>query len=206
MKLSIGFSFIVLLAAGAALACGPSDEEIRRMVQSETAQWEAQMREAVRDEVAKLELPQGPAGPQGPQGERGAQGLQGERGLQGAQGERGVQGVQGEPGTQGPRGEQGAQGPRGEQGEQGPAFMVVDWPTVPNGRITDGVWRVGHDIEPGLYRTTNRGCYWARLSDLTGGFGSINANGNTNGPSYVEILATDVAFESSRCSTWEKVE
>ena len=87
MKLFIGFSFIVLLAAGTALACGPSDEEIRRMVQTETAQWETQMRDAVRDEVAKLELPQGPAGPPGPQGEPGAQGPQGERGLQGPQGE-----------------------------------------------------------------------------------------------------------------------
>ena len=126
MKLFIGFSFLVLLAAGAALACGPSDEEIRRMVQSETEQWETQMRDAVRDEVAKLELPQGPAGPPGPQGERGVQGEQGERGPQGTQGERGAQGTQGEhgpqgePGNQGPQGERGVQGPQGVRGAQGP--------------------------------------------------------------------------------------
>ena len=98
MKLSIGFSFIVLLAAGAALACGPSDEEIRRMVQTETAQLGTQLSETVIDEVAKIELPQGPAGPQGPQGERGAQGPQGEVGPEGAQGEVGAQGDQGERG------------------------------------------------------------------------------------------------------------
>lgn len=138
MKLFIGFSFVVLLAAGAALACGPSDGEIRRMVQTETAQLATQLGETVRDEVAKLELPQGPVGPQGPQGERGtqgpqgerglqgpqgeqgAQGSQGERGLQGRQGERGVQGSQGERGAQGPQGEQGAQGSQGERGPQGP--------------------------------------------------------------------------------------
>lgn len=126
MKLSIGFSFIVLLAAGAALACGPSDEEIRRMVQSETAQLGTQLSETVIDEVAKIELPQGPAGPQGPQGERGAQGPQGEQGPQGDQGEVGAQGAQGERGLQGRQGErgnlgaQGERGPQGRQGEQGP--------------------------------------------------------------------------------------
>ena len=119
MKLSIGFLFGVFLAVGAALACGPSDEEIRQMVQSETAQWETQMREAVRAEVAELELPQGPAGPQGAQGERGVQGAQGERGAQGTQGERGLQGRQGERGAQGTQGPAGLQGPQGEQGSQG---------------------------------------------------------------------------------------
>ena len=110
MKLFIGFSFVVLLAAGAALACGPSDEEIRRMVQTETAQLATQLGETVRDEVAKLELPQGPAGPQGLQGELGAQGPQGEQGTQGSQGERGPQGLQGERGPQGPVGPQGVAG------------------------------------------------------------------------------------------------
>lgn len=119
MKLSIGFSFIVLLAAGAALACGPSDEEIRRMVQTETAQLGTQLSETVRVEVAKIELPQGPAGPQGPQGERGLQGPQGEVGPEGAQGEVGLQGAQGERGLQGRQGERGPQGRQGEQGPQG---------------------------------------------------------------------------------------
>ena len=89
------------------------------MVQTETAQLATQLGETVRDEVAKLELPQGPVGPQGPQGERGTQGPQGEGGLQGPQGEQGAQGSQGERGAQGPQGEQGAQGPQGERGLQG---------------------------------------------------------------------------------------
>ena len=130
MKLSIGFSFVVLLAAGAALACGPSDEEIRRMVQSETAQLGAQLSETVRDEVAKLELPVGPAGPQGPQGERGAQGPQGEQGPQGAQGEVGAQGDQGERGLQGRQGERGPEGPRGDQGPRGVAGSPGEIPAV----------------------------------------------------------------------------
>ena len=107
----------LILTVTANVACGgpeptPSEEEIRRIVQSE---------------VAKLELPEGGQGEAGPQGERGEQGLQGERGEEGAQGDRGQSGPPGEAGPQGdrgqsgPSGEAGGQGERGEQGPQGAA-------------------------------------------------------------------------------------
>ena len=83
--------------------------------------------------------------------------------------------------------------------------MTVEWQVPPNNAILDGIWRVGTDIEPGLYRTMSQGCYWARLRNLTGR-DDILANDNTSGPAYVEILPTDIAFESSRCGTWAKVE
>ena len=82
-----------LLAATAVLliltACGPSRAEIEYMV---------------RNEVAKIELPQGPEGPPGPQG---------------PQGKPGAPGKQGEPGTPGVPGPTGKQGPPGRPGEPG---------------------------------------------------------------------------------------
>ena len=83
--------------------------------------------------------------------------------------------------------------------------MTVEWEVPPNDAIGDGIWRVGTDIHPGLYRTMLDTCYWARLRNLTGR-DDIIANDNTDGPSYVEILATDVAFQSTRCGPWTKVE
>ena len=85
--------------------------------------------------------------------------------------------------------------------------MVVDWPVPANETFTDGTWRIGHDIQPGLYRVVpNDFCYWERLSGLSGGFDDIIANDNTSSPSYVEVKATDVAFKSQNCGTWLKVE
>ena len=172
--------------------------------------------EAEVREIAKGYAEPGPQGPQGqlgqrgPQGEPGPQGPQGEPGPQGPQGQLGQRGPQGEPGPQGPQGLPGQRGPQGEQGEQGepgPALMVVDWPVPENDTIVDGLWLVGDDIEPGVYRIVPTGrCYWARLSGLTGGFEDILANDNLEAPSYVEILPTDKAFESNRCGTWSKVE
>ena len=49
-------------------------------------------------------------------------------------------------------------------------------------------------------------CYWARLSGLSGTLDDLIANDNVRNPSYVEIKDTDVAFKSSRCGTWLKVE
>lgn len=119
--------------------------------------------------------------------------------MSGPAGDRGPRGFRGERGPQGAKGQAGAEGPAGRP------FMTVAWETPPNNVIVDGVWLVGKDIEPGLYRTMSEGCYWARLRDLTGSR-SILANDNTSGPSYVEILPTDVAFESVRCEIWAKVE
>ena len=125
MMRPIALSLFLLLVS--LIACAPSDEELRRLV---------------RDEVAKIELPQGPTGPQGPQGEPGPQGRQGEQGPQGERGVigppgiRGERGAPGEKGEQGERGERGIQGQRGEQGDPGPqgapgrtAYIAAPTPT-----------------------------------------------------------------------------
>ena len=107
---------LILAIALVGVACAPSDEQIQRIVKAE---------------VAKLELPPGPAGPRGEVGPRGEQGIagpagpRGERGFMGSQGERGIagptgpQGARGERGFTGPQGEQGIAGPAGSRGERG---------------------------------------------------------------------------------------
>lgn len=69
----------------------------------------------------------------------------------------------------------------------------------------DGTYVVGDDIRPGTYKTKGSegfGCYWARLKDTDGDFGSIIANGNTEGPTTVTIKKSDGAFETRGCERW----
>ncbi|MSP78838.1 MAG: hypothetical protein EXR67_04720 [Dehalococcoidia bacterium] len=108
--------------------------------------------------------------------------------------------------TQGPQGASGLQGPKGDKGERGDPFMVISSPTpTANNRIADGVWRVGVDVQPGLYQTATSGCYWARLRNFSDNSGEILGNGNTPGPTVVRILTTDAGFQSSRCIAWVRV-
>lgn len=68
----------------------------------------------------------------------------------------------------------------------------------------DGIFAVGSDIRPGLYKSTdNFGCYWARLSSFDT-FDIID-NGNTDGPLVLQVRSTDVAIELSGCSDLRKV-
>lgn len=65
-----------------------------------------------------------------------------------------------------------------------------------------GTHIVGQDIQPGIYRgiagqNLFASCYWERMSDLSGEFGSILANDNAIGQFYVEVKATDFALETA---------
>ena len=93
------FAMFLMCVLVPVLGCGPSDAEIRIVVQ---------------DEIDRLDVQDGAPGEQGVPGERGAPG------PQGAQGERGARGIKGDPGPQGARGERGPRAPRGEQGVPGP--------------------------------------------------------------------------------------
>ena len=93
--------------------------------------------EQLQEQIAAIELLEGPHGIQGEPGQDGIDGKdftydmftpeqlealkgpQGEQGPKGVQGAQGVQGERGPEGPQGEKGEQGEQGPRGEQGPQG---------------------------------------------------------------------------------------
>lgn len=75
-------------------------------------------------------------------------------------------------------------------------------------KITDGIWIVGVDVQPGTYRTQNPGgdCYWERMRDFAQGLNSIIANGLPSGVSaIVEIRSSDAGYTSQRCGTWTKV-
>jgi len=72
----------------------------------------------------------------------------------------------------------------------------------PDETIHRGTHRVGVDISPGIYagmveRHPRSSCYWKRLSDLSGDFDSIKANGFHESVFYVEILDEDYAFKTT---------
>lgn len=67
-----------------------------------------------------------------------------------------------------------------------------------------GTFLIGEDIQPGTYRTEGDSgfCYWARLSGLSGELGDIITNDLPDGPGFVTIAETDVAFETTDCGEW----
>lgn len=90
---------------------------------------------------------------------------------------------------------------------------VTAKPAPPPGPQTTGLaagtYVVGSDIAPGTYKTEGPdgsnlvGCYWARLSALTGD--AIIANNISKGADVVQILPGDKGFETSGCKPWSKV-
>lgn len=69
--------------------------------------------------------------------------------------------------------------------------------------IEAGIYEVGADIQPGLYKSTGSVNYWARLSGFSGEFDEIIANGNPMSASHVvEIIESDTAFETSGSGGW----
>lgn len=94
---------------------------------------------------------------------------------------------------------------------EAPPPALPEPPPGPATTIAEGVYVVGEDIEPGTYKTagpSDRGtfgmCYWARLSDTSGDFDSIIANGSPQGPGTVTISPSDGAFDTSGCELWTK--
>ena len=71
--------------------------------------------------------------------------------------------------------------------------------------VTDGVWTIGVDIEPGAYRVTSpvtEMCYWAILA--TGSNGNIIENDVVTGGSPSVTLRAGQDFKSTRCGSWVK--
>ncbi|GIH05290.1 hypothetical protein Rhe02_33570 [Rhizocola hellebori] len=85
-------------------------------------------------------------------------------------------------------------------------------PTAPAATIAGGTWIVGEDIQPGTYRATvpdeSIGCYWARLSGLTGELDAILANANLEAGDRATVVIADgdAGFTSNRCGSWEKTD
>lgn len=71
----------------------------------------------------------------------------------------------------------------------------------------DGTYLIPADIKPGTYRSgkPDINCYWARLSDPSGGLRAIIANNNSAGPSVVTVKATDKALQVTGCAPFTRV-
>lgn len=74
-------------------------------------------------------------------------------------------------------------------------------------QMGDGTWLVGKEIKRGLYAAPGGpGCYWERLSDLSGRPAATIDNGFARGgPQKVALDTRDFAFVSDRCGRWEIV-
>ena len=84
----------------------------------------------------------------------------------------------------------------------GAAFASEDSDPRPSPGITDGVWVVWRQIQPGLYENdTGAGCFWARMPVQRGAFDAIQSD-NAVGHAIVGVLPTDGAFESVGCGQW----
>jgi len=86
-------------------------------------------------------------------------------------------------------------------------YVTPPPPPPPPGPATTidapGTYVVGTDIQPGVWRNPD-GCYWERLSGLSGEFGDIISNGgNEGGLQTVEVAASDAAF-GTNCAGWTK--
>ena len=77
-----------------------------------------------------------------------------------------------------------------------------------NKEITDGIWLLGTDIEPGTYMSENHNnsCDWARLKGFSGDIDDIISNDNPIGRTIVTITPSDAGFSSQGCGTWVFIE
>lgn len=78
---------------------------------------------------------------------------------------------------------------------------------APKPTIDEGVWTVGVDIPPGMYRVTapvDDGCYWSITKSGSNG-DDIISNDIVSGGRPTVVLKRGQDFESDRCGTWEKV-
>jgi hypothetical protein len=81
---------------------------------------------------------------------------------------------------------------------------ITPSPTAPFG---DGIYIVGVDIAPGLWRNSDSsdGCYWARLSGFGGTLDEIIANEFSEAIQTVRIVSTDRGFETEGCGVWTRI-
>lgn len=69
--------------------------------------------------------------------------------------------------------------------------------------IPQGKWVVGVHIAAGIYQAEGgEGCYWERLSGVSGELDDIIANDLATGSAIVELAESDYAFNSTGCGDW----
>lgn len=72
---------------------------------------------------------------------------------------------------------------------------------------SDGTYRVGSGVKPGLYKATGSGatCYWETLNGFSGSFEDINSNHFGTSNTLVRLTSSDKGFSTSRCGSWKTV-
>jgi len=89
-------------------------------------------------------------------------------------------------------------------------IVIAVQPTHDPKRLSDGVWKVGLEIEPGTYTTivpnNTPGCYWGRLKNFLNEKSSVIAQGLLiqGARGRVTIKASDVGVEFTGECVWEK--
>ena len=86
------------------------------------------------------------------------------------------------------------------------AWVPIAVAVAPIVSIPDGKWVVGEEVTAGTYAAPGSDlCYWARLSGFSGTFDDLIASQFGSGRQIVEILSTDVGFETGDCGEWTRV-
>ena len=71
----------------------------------------------------------------------------------------------------------------------------------------DGIWIVGSEIQPGIYHSLGGElCHWKRLSGLEGKLEDVVQRHLTNAATTVEIVSSDVGFQTTGCGEWTRSE
>ena len=83
---------------------------------------------------------------------------------------------------------------------------TTEKPKIVQKEYGPGIYVVGDDIEPGIFRSDGGITYFERLSGFSGELGDILANAAfPSGPVYVEIKPTDAAFNTEGSGKWRKI-
>ena len=81
---------------------------------------------------------------------------------------------------------------------------TVTYTPPPVNQFTDGTFRIGADIPPGVYKTAGgQQCYYAVLNSLNNQ--DIASNDNFSGPTVVQVPSSAAAFETSGGCSWSRV-
>lgn len=107
----------------------------------------------------------------------------------------------------------GGSGPGAAQGARASASGPAATSSGGTGRKAipgTGTFRVGSDVQPGLYRSTGNtredDCSWQSAKDSSGTPDSVIALEAMIGTAYATIEASDGVFKSDGCKDWQPVE
>jgi hypothetical protein len=92
-------------------------------------------------------------------------------------------------------------------GQRESAVDVLEQQAADGSIPGDGVYLVGTEVAPGIYRASSPGeyCYWERLSGLSGEFDDLITNGLGAADATMTISGSDMAFSTDGCGSWQRI-